>query len=76
MEIRISTGTKNNPSYLYCSVDCQVSNYDAYASAKEAFNSIKDEILIECESRGYDEYDTDRVLDYYFTLFSNSSVWS
>lgn len=75
MNTIINTGTKNNPSYIYCNVDCQVSNYDTFATSQEAFDSIKKEIILECKTRNYNSIDTERILNHYYTLFSNSNIW-
>lgn len=59
--------------YLYCSVDCQVSNYrDIYDSSEECIEDIKDEILEDCKQREYNEYQTDAALRHYSIDFSNN----
>ena len=70
MEARINNG-KN--SYLYCSIDCQVSNYqEMYNSSEEAFEDIQVDIITECNEKGYDEYEIEKVLSHYEISFNNA----
>lgn len=72
MQPKINNG-KN--SYLYCSVDCQVSNYaDDYANGEECFADIRQEIIDDCTTSEYTEQETNKVLSYYESLFNNSCV--
>lgn len=71
MEARINNG---KDSYLYCSVDCEVSNYrDSYNSSEECFNEIKSDIISDCEFRNYSESETNKVLDHYEILLNNAN---
>ena len=70
MEARIPNGKDN---FLYCKVDCQVSNYkDGYDSSEEAYNDCKQDIIDDCNERGYDEDEILKVLSYYEILFNNA----
>jgi hypothetical protein len=72
MEARINNG---KDSYLYCSVDCEVANYqDMYDSSEECFDDIKGDIIEDCKERGYNDNETQKVLAHYSITFSNSSV--
>jgi hypothetical protein len=71
MEARINNGKDN---FLYCNVDCEISNYQSsYNSSQEAFQSIRGEIIEDCEKRGYEEYEIEKVLNHYEILFNNAS---
>ncbi len=69
MEAKINTGSDN---YLYCSVDPEVNNYlELYNSWQDCFDAIKPDIIFECEIRGYNESETNKVLEHYQIVFAN-----
>ena len=74
MEARINNGN----GYLYCSVDCQVSNYqDCYDSSEECLADIIPQIIRDCKDRGYTEEETEKVVSHYEIKFNNADgEWS
>lgn len=66
---RINNG---RDSYLRCDVDDQASNYaDDYSSSEECLSDIREEIIADCQGRGYSEAETDKVVGHYEIVFSN-----
>ena len=71
MQAQINNG---KDSYLHCSVDCEVSNYqDKYNSSEECFRDLKDEIVEDCEEREYNIEETEKVLSHYEILINNAN---
>ncbi len=61
--------------YLYCNVDCQVDNYcDTYNSSEECLNEITPEIILDAKDKNYSEVEIEKIISWYHTVFSNSSV--
>ena len=71
MHAIINNGKNNN---LHCNVDCEVGNYqDQYNSPGECYNDIKEDIQNDCKEREYTEAETEKVLNHYQILLSNSA---
>ena len=71
----MSTRIKNGKdSYLYCSVDCEVGNYqDDWNSSQECMEDITPDIIEDCEKRLYTKEETQKVIQHYEIQFNNAA---
>jgi hypothetical protein len=69
---RINIGTRNNPHYLYPSIESNPHHYcELYDSAEECLEDIKPNVLFHCKELGYTEDQTEKMLSHYEITFKN-----
>ena len=67
--VRINNGRDN---YLDCSISDNASDYAGfYDNSDELMSEYKDQIIEECKEKGYNEYETEKVLSHYAISWSN-----
>ena len=74
----MSTRINTQDADLFCSVSCNPSEFqDSFNSSEECLADLKPLILADCQSRGYSEDETEKVLTHYSIVFNNANgTWN